>query len=108
MANIVSQQTFQLRRAQADMHQNVTELKQALGSLQEAFRPLALQGERLRARLDRAMRRRQIEEVAQRDLQHSFEQAMTAAGLAELEAARDAYVELMAKHKRRQAARDAL
>ncbi|MBI4968054.1 MAG: hypothetical protein HZC25_08030 [Rhodospirillales bacterium] len=108
MAKVMAYEAFILRRAQTETGRAMTELQQALGTLQAAMRPMAAQCEGLKAKLDRAMRWRECEEADHQDLQQSFEEAIAAASLAELEAARDAYALLMAKHKERRAARKAL
>lgn len=105
MSNVIAYEELILRRSQAEAGRAMTELQQALEKLQAAIRPMAAQCESLKVKLERAMRSRECDEADQQDLQRSFEQAIAAASLAELEAARDAYAALMAEHKERRAAR---
>lgn len=98
MSSVVPYLAFRLRRAHAEMRSDVGELRSLLGELKDALGPLSAQGARLQDQIERAIRDRQSEEAAQRDLKDSYERALASGSLAELEAARDAYRARMAAH----------
>ncbi|MBI4968052.1 MAG: hypothetical protein HZC25_08020 [Rhodospirillales bacterium] len=105
MSSVVPYMAFRLRRAHAEVRRDVGELRSLLGELKDALGPLSAQGARLQDQIERAISNRQAEVEAYRDLKTSFEQAINQADLTALEAARDAYVALMVRHKARRAAR---
>jgi hypothetical protein len=80
----------------------IRELCAVLDELRAAISPAIAGSQRAQSKLEHAIRLRQSEEAAQRVLQRSFTSALASANLADLEAARDAYIDLLTKHRSRQ------
>ncbi|MBI4968053.1 MAG: hypothetical protein HZC25_08025 [Rhodospirillales bacterium] len=77
----------------------IHELRAVLDELREAIKPAIAGSARAQTKIEEAMRLRETEEAAQRILQNSFQSALAQVDLADLEAARDAYIDLMAQHR---------
>ncbi|MCC7167851.1 MAG: hypothetical protein IT565_09785 [Rhodospirillales bacterium] len=104
MSNVIPfpQPPHHPRKAVAAAKENqhpIHELRAVLDELREAIKPAVAGSARAQSKIEEAMRLREAEEAAQRILQNSFQSALAQVDLADLEAARDAYIDLMARHR---------
>lgn len=104
MSNVIPfpQPPHHRRKAIAEAKENqhpIHELRAVLDELREAIKPAIAGSARAQTKIEEAMRLRESEEATQRLLQRSFQSALAQANLADLEAARDAYIDLMARHR---------